>query len=50
MKAVVIQEAGKAGLVDIEEQSMRPDYIKVKTVAVGVNPSKFFDRLPTSNC
>lgn len=39
MKAVIIKETGKAELVDIKEQSMRPKYIKVKTVAVGLNPS-----------
>jgi hypothetical protein len=49
MKAVVIKEAGKAELVNIKEQSMRPDYVKVKTVAVGVNPSTIFDILPMSD-
>jgi len=39
MKAVIIKERGKAALVDIEEQSMRPDYIKIRSVAVAVNPS-----------
>jgi len=39
MKAVIIKEAGKVELVDIKEQSMRPDYFKIKTVAVAVNPS-----------
>ena len=39
MKAVIIKETGKAELVDIKEQSMRPKYIKVKTVAVALNPS-----------
>ncbi|KAF7508437.1 hypothetical protein GJ744_009290 [Endocarpon pusillum] len=41
MKAVVIQEAGKASVTDIKEQSMRSDYIKVKTAAVAVNPTDF---------
>ena len=41
MKAMVIKEAGKAELVEINEQSMHADYIKVKTVAVAVNPSIF---------
>ncbi len=49
MKAVVIKEAGKAELVNIKEQSMRPDYVKVKTVAVSVNPSTIFDILPMSD-
>lgn len=39
MKAVIIQETGKAALVDIEKQSMRPDYIRIRSVAVAVNPS-----------
>ena len=39
MKAVIIKETGKAELVEIKEQSMRPKYIKVKTVAVALNPS-----------
>jgi NADPH:quinone reductase-like Zn-dependent oxidoreductase len=37
MKAVIIKELGVATLTDIKEQSMRPDYIKIKTVAVAVN-------------
>jgi hypothetical protein len=39
MKAVIIKERGKAALVDIEEQSMRLDYIKIRTVAVAINQS-----------
>ena len=39
MKAVVVKETRKAELVDIAEQSPRPDYVKIKTVAVAVNPS-----------
>jgi hypothetical protein len=39
MKAVIIKEHGVAALADIKEQSMRPDYIKVKTVAVAINPT-----------
>jgi NADPH:quinone reductase-like Zn-dependent oxidoreductase len=39
MKAVIIKELGVAALTNIKEQSMRPDYIKVKTVAVAVNPT-----------
>jgi hypothetical protein len=39
MKAVIIQERGKAALADIKEQSMRADYVKIKTVAVVINPS-----------
>jgi NADPH:quinone reductase-like Zn-dependent oxidoreductase len=40
MKAVILEEPGKAVLKDIPEQSMRPDYIKVKTEAVAINPSE----------
>jgi NADPH:quinone reductase-like Zn-dependent oxidoreductase len=39
MKAVIIKEHGTAALADIKEQAMRPDYIKVKTVALGLNPT-----------
>ena len=39
MKAVIIKAVGKAELAEIEEQHMRPNYIKVKTVAVALNPS-----------
>lgn len=41
MKAVIIKETGTAALADIKEQSMRPDYIRVKTVAVALNPTDF---------
>ncbi|KAL9037251.1 MAG: hypothetical protein Q9180_003826 [Flavoplaca navasiana] len=41
MKAVIIKEQGVAELADIDEQSMRPKYIKVKTVAVALNPTDF---------
>ena len=41
MKAVIIKELGVAELTDIKEQSIRPDYIKIKTVAVAVNPADF---------
>ena len=49
MKAVIIKETGKAELAEIEEQSMRPKYIKVKTVAVALNPS-MYSRAVKSNC
>ena len=49
MKAVVITEDRKAEVVDVKEQSMRPDYIKIKTVAVAINPGTIFDKLQTSN-
>lgn len=39
MKALIIKEHGVAALTDIQEQSMRTDYIKIKTVAVAVNPT-----------
>ncbi|KAI4174384.1 MAG: hypothetical protein LQ343_002319 [Gyalolechia ehrenbergii] len=41
MKAVIIKETGTAALADIKEQSMRPDYVRVKTVAVALNPTDF---------
>jgi NADPH:quinone reductase-like Zn-dependent oxidoreductase len=37
MKAVIIKEHGVPALIDIEEQAMRSDYVKVKTVALAVN-------------
>ena len=39
MKAVIIKEHGVAALTDIKEQTMQPDYVKVKTVALGLNPT-----------
>ncbi|PVH97219.1 oxidoreductase-like protein [Periconia macrospinosa] len=39
MKAVIIKERGIAAFADIKEQILPPDYIKVKTVAVGLNPT-----------
>ncbi|KAI9684578.1 MAG: hypothetical protein M1822_005666 [Bathelium mastoideum] len=39
MKAVIIQERGKSNVADIPKHSMRPDYSRIKTVAVAVNPS-----------
>jgi len=39
MKAVIIKEHGIAALTEIKEQSMRSDYVKVKTVAVAMNPT-----------
>lgn len=39
-KAIVIQGPGKAALIDnAPVPRLRPDYIKVKTVAVGLNPT-----------
>jgi NADPH:quinone reductase-like Zn-dependent oxidoreductase len=39
MKAVIIKEHGIAAVTDINEQAMRPDYFKVKTVALALNPT-----------
>ncbi|KAL9022220.1 MAG: hypothetical protein Q9185_000620 [Variospora sp. 1 TL-2023] len=39
MKALIVKEPGKPEVADIKPQFMRPDYIKVKTVAVALNPS-----------
>ena len=41
MKALVIQELGHLAVEDRGLPSQRPDYIRVKTVAVAVNPSTF---------
>lgn len=41
MKAVIVKEIGKAAVADVPEQSQRPDYVKIKTVAVAVNPSNY---------
>jgi NADPH:quinone reductase-like Zn-dependent oxidoreductase len=43
MKAVIIKAQGVPGLMNIKEQRMRSGYVKVKTVAVAVNPSMFVD-------
>ena len=43
MKAVTIKEvggSGKAEVEDVAEPTLRPGYIKVRTVAVAVNPSQ----------
>ena len=39
MKALIIKEHGIPAVVDIEEQPTPPDYIKVKTVALALNPT-----------
>ena len=39
MKAVIIKERGIEALAKIEEQAIRPDYIKIRTVAIAVNPT-----------
>ncbi|CAG8982109.1 hypothetical protein HYALB_00003201 [Hymenoscyphus albidus] len=39
MKALVIQELGKAAVIDIDEPMTRPGYCKFKTVAVALNPT-----------
>ncbi|KAI4289287.1 MAG: hypothetical protein L6R35_001454 [Caloplaca aegaea] len=38
MKALIVKEPGKPEVADIKPQSMRPNYIRVKTVAVALNP------------
>jgi len=42
MKAVVILEPGNAGIKEIPEPVMRSNYIKVKTVAIALNPTDFY--------
>ena len=39
MKAVIIKERGIEALAKIEGQAIRPDYIKIRTVAIAVNPT-----------
>ncbi|KAH7065377.1 chaperonin 10-like protein [Macrophomina phaseolina] len=57
MKAIKIQEQGKAAVVDAPVPKLRPDRILVKTVAVALNPTdwKHIDFIPnapgcTSGC
>lgn len=40
MKALVIQTPGVVEVKEVKEPSPRPGYIKVKVVAVALNPSK----------
>lgn len=40
MKAAIIEKVGSAAVVDVKEQAARSDYVRVKTVAVAVNPSR----------
>jgi len=48
MKAIKVQEQGKAALVDTSIPKLRDDYILVKVHAVGLNPTDFkhIDYLP----
>jgi NADPH:quinone reductase-like Zn-dependent oxidoreductase len=39
MKAVIIKSRGTAALANIPEPTLRPDYVKIKTVAVAINPT-----------
>ena len=39
MKAFTVQTKGKGGVSDIPEFELKPDYVKIKTVAVALNPS-----------
>lgn len=39
MKAVIIQAAGNAVVAEVQEPRLRPEHYKVKTVAIGLNPS-----------
>lgn len=39
MKAAIIKERGVAALANIEEQAIRLDYIKIRTVAMAINPT-----------
>ncbi|KAH6671471.1 hypothetical protein B0J14DRAFT_565141 [Halenospora varia] len=42
LQAGIIQEVGKARLKEISALAIRPDYIRVKTIAVAVNPTDFY--------
>jgi len=51
MKALIVQEPGVAKVIhDAKEPSLRPDYVKVKVVAVALNPTdwKTLDELGVS--
>ena len=41
MKAYIVQSRGNGGVAEIPEYKVKPDYIKIKTVAVALNPSIF---------
>ena len=41
MKALVIQKQDEAKVADAPIPKLRPDYVKVKTSAVALNPSKY---------
>lgn len=41
MKAVIVVQQGRVRVEDRPEPQLRLDYIKVKTVAAGLNPSTF---------
>ncbi|ATZ56026.1 hypothetical protein BCIN_12g05640 [Botrytis cinerea B05.10] len=41
MKAVIVETAGKAIVSNIPEPALKPDFVKVKTVAVAINPTDF---------
>jgi len=42
MKAVVILKPGMAGVKEIPVPAMRSNYIKVRTVAIALNPTDFY--------
>ena len=39
IKAVVVQSLGKVGVATVPTPKLRDDYILVKTIAVGLNPT-----------
>ena len=45
MKAIVVQEKGKAEVTEIPVPPLRPEYVKVKVVAVALNPSEMCSQL-----
>lgn len=44
MKAIVIQEDRTAAVKDVQKPSLRARYIRIKVVAVAINPSKYLLR------
>jgi NADPH:quinone reductase-like Zn-dependent oxidoreductase len=53
MKALIVQEPGVAKVENnVKEPSLRPDYVKVKTVAVALNPTdwKTLDEIGRPGC
>ena len=50
MKAAIIKERGIAALANIEEQAIRLDYIKIRTVAIAINPTDLHHQESLAKC